>query len=344
MLFYQSKRFKRRTIEEIKTDIDNAAILNDYIMDFGIIDQVTLIKALSQYPSLKNCIYHLACWHLYTNASTAFIGGANPLLYDSTFLNNVITYLKEKFPSITRVTSYGRAITASKKDNNYFKQLHEAGLDRIHVGLESGSDNVLKFINKGVSSEEHIIGGQKIKDGGISLSVYIMPGLGGKKWTLKHAMETARVINEIEPEFVRLRTLEIFPLTPLYDKLKSGQFTELSEEEVVKEIRILIENINSNTTVTSDSAANLLTDILGKLPGDKEKILRIINNYLSLNPEEKLSFSLSKRLEAYNSQYGELSPIIERKLEKLYKLSQKNKFYYEKMEKIIKYIRSQLIP
>ncbi len=343
-LFHGSRKFRRRTLDEIKNDIDNAAYLDDFILESGNIDQTTMLKAISKYPKLRDCIIHLVYWHLYTNATTAFLGGANPLIYKSDVLQEILLYLREKFSSIIRITSYGRTKTASKKNSAYFKELNDAGLDRIHVGLESGSDKVLKFVNKGVLSEEHIRGGKHIKDGGMSLCTYVMPGLGGKKWSVEHAQETARVINELEPDYVRLRTLEIFPGTPLYNHLQSGLFEELSEEEVVKEEMILVENIDCNTTITSDSAANLLIEIWGDLPRDKNKILQDIDNYLSLSPNEKLEFSLKRRVEAFNSQYGGLSSIIERKLNKLSNISKTDDRYYEKMRNIIKYIRSRLIP
>ena len=343
-LFHKVRRFKRRSLEEIKQDIDNVVILNDYLWKMGIINQDTLLKAISEFPMLRECFIHLACWYLYTNATTAFLGGTNPLLYHDDFLKEILIYLRDRIPTITRITSYGRTKTASKKKISYFEQLNEEGLDRIHVGMESGSDNVLKFMNKGVTSEEHILGSQKIKDGGISLCCYVMPGLGGKKWSLEHAMETARVINEIEPDYVRLRTLEIFPYTPLYNKWKKGEFTELTEQEVIEEEKIMVENIECKTTITSDSAANLLTEIWGILPKDKKKILKVIDQYFALNTEEKLEFSLDRRLEAYKQQYGMLSQTIEKKLMRLSEFSKKNKLYYENMKKLIKYIRSRLIP
>ena len=337
-------RFKRRKIDEIIKDINNAALLNDSILNSGYIDQNLILDVISKFPSLSQCVYHLIYWHLYTNASTAFLGGANPLLYNSDFLTTILTYLKEKFPSINRITSYGRTRTAAKKDQIFFKELFEAGLDRIHVGLESGSDNVLEFMNKGATSKEHIIGGKNIKNGGISLCTYVMPGLGGKKWSTENALETARVLNEIEPDFVRLRTLEIFPKTILHEKQKSGVFKELSEEDVVKEERTLIKNIEYNTTITSDSAANLLVEIWGTLPQDKKKILRSIDNYLNLDPKEKIEFSLKRRVEAFNSQYGGLTSDIKNKLNILSEISEKNDLYYKRAEDLIKHIRSRLIP
>lgn len=337
-------KFKRRELNEIIKDIDNATLLNDYILNSGYIDQNLVLDAITKFPYLSQCIYHLMYWHMYTNASTVFLGGANPLLYKYDFLTTIITYLKEKFPSINRITSYGRTRTAAKKGKIYFKELYDAGLDRIHVGLESGSNKVLDFMNKGVTSEEHIIGGKNIKSGGISLCTYVMPGLGGIKWSKEHALETARVLNEIEPDFVRLRTLEIFPKTKLFEKQKSGEFTELSEEGVVKEEKILVENIECNTTITSDSAANLLIEIWGVLPDDKKKILRSIENYLCLDPKEKIEFGLKRRVEAFTSQYGELTLDIKNKLKSLSEIPEKNELYYKRAQDLIKNIRSQLIP
>ena len=343
-LLESSSKFQRRTLEEIKLDIDNAAELNNYLLRDGTLNQFSIIKAISRYPELQNCLIHLAYWHIYANATTAFLGGSNPLLYKSEFLSEVLKYLKKTFPSISRITSYGRTRTAAKKGPDYFKTLFEAGLDRIHVGLESGSDNVLKYVNKGATSEDHVKGGLNIKEGGISLCTYVMPGLGGRRWSAEHALETARVINELEPDFVRLRTLEIFPGTPLQQQKKSGEFLELSEEEVVREERILIENINCNTTVTSDSAANLLIEIWGDFPQDKKNILNAIDDYLNLTPREKIEFSLKRRVEAFRSQYGGLNQTIQRKLKRLSDMSNKDKYYYDKMEKVIKFIRSKLIP
>lgn len=339
-----SRNFKRRSLEEIKKDIDNALALNEYLFSSGYVNQDKILDAITRFPKLSQCINHLIYWHLYANSSTAFLGGANPLLYKSEFLKEILIYWKQKIPTLNRITSYGRTRTAAKKGSEYFSKLHDAGLDRIHVGLESGSDNVLEFMNKGATSQEHIIGGKSIRDGGISLCTYVMPGLGGKKWSKEHALETARVINEIEPDFVRLRTLEIFPNTILYGKIESGFFEELNEEDVIKEEKLLVENIECNTTITSDSAANLLLEIWGDLPREKKKILRSIDNYLSLTPKQKIEFSLKRRTEAFSSQYGELTPEINNRLSELSNISKKDEMYYNKAEILIKYIRQRLIP
>jgi radical SAM superfamily enzyme YgiQ (UPF0313 family) len=340
----RSMKFERRSLEDIKKDIDIVVSLNEYLVSSGYLDQAKILDTITKFPKLIQCINHLIYWHLYTNASTAFLGGANPLLYKSDFLRNILIYWKEKIPTISRITSYGRTRTAARKGREYFSKLHDAGLDRIHVGLESGSDNVLEFMNKGANSQEHIKGGRSIRKGGISLCTYVMPGLGGKRWSEEHALETARVINEIEPDFIRLRTLEIFPNTDLFAKKEAKLFEELNEEDVVKEEKLLVENIECNTTITSDSAANLLLEIWGDLPHEKKKILRSIDDYLNLTPKQKIEFSLNRRTEAFRSQYGELSPEIKDRLNELSKISKSDDLYYKKAESLIKYVRQRLIP
>ncbi|MHA2398495.1 MAG: radical SAM protein [Promethearchaeota archaeon] len=340
----KTRKFQQRTLEDVKQDINNAAELNENIVESGSINPAKALSILPNNPELSNCIYHLIYWHLYTNGTTAFLGGANPLIYKEIFLVEILNHLQNRFPTLNRITSYGRTRTASKKNPEYFSNLHNAGLDRIHVGLESGANSVLTFMNKGVTSEGHIIGGKNIKEGGISLCTYVMPGLGGKNLSEEHALETARVLNEVEPDFVRLRTLEIFPFTGLFFKKKAGEFQELTEEEVVREEKLLIENITCNTTITSDSAANLLLEIWGELPYDKKKILRAIDDYLNMDENEKLEFSLQRRLEAFESQYGGITMNIKRRLDKLANANKNDENYYKKVYKLVRYIRQRLIP
>ena len=130
-----------------------------------------------------------------------------------------------------------------------------------------------------------------------------MPGLGGVQLSEDHAHYTADVINAIRPDFVRLRTLEIFPGTPLDEKRKDGSFIELSEDAVVREIRLLVSGITVETELTSDSAVNLLS-VNGRLPHDRDRLLAIIDRYLALPPMEKIRYSLQARVESFYGQYG----------------------------------------
>jgi len=126
-----------------------------------------------------------------------------------------------------------------------------------------------------------------------------MPGLGGKKISREHARETARVINEINPDYIRLRSLHVRPSMPLWSKLQDGDFELQTEDEVVEEIGTIIENLQVNSYLKSDHILNLLMEIEGRMPEDKEKCLKVINGYLNLLEEERLNFRLGRRAGYY---------------------------------------------
>lgn len=260
-------------------------------------------------PSLLDNLTHLLTWHI-AGGKTCFLGDADGLIVKPEFMSTVLDAIKSRFPSLERFTIYGRTKTAaSLRSLEDLRAMAAAGLNRVHFGIESGSDNVLELINKGETSAEHIKGCLKIKEAGLSCSIYVMPGLGGAKYSEEHARETARVINAVGPDFVRLRTLEIFPRTPLEQALKDGEFEECSEEQVVRELRIMISEINAETEILSDSASNLL-DLNGRLPREKDKLLKVIDNYLALSARNKLIFSFKSRLMSFQGQYGDFTEDI----------------------------------
>jgi radical SAM superfamily enzyme YgiQ (UPF0313 family) len=217
---------------------------------------------------------------------TAFIGDANPLDLDTDFLVKVLAHLREKFPRVNRVTSYARASSLQKKTGQDLKAIHEAGLDRVHVGLESGSNRVLKFQMKGTSQKQLIEAGQKAMESGMEISYYFLSGLGGEDLWEEHAIESARVFTEVKPHFIRVRRLFIHPMSKLMEKVRSGEFREQTPEGTVIELRMLLENIDAEgTTFTCDHANNFLP-VHGTLNADKVQLLDLIDNFLSL-PEEK---------------------------------------------------------
>jgi len=211
-------------------------------------------------------------------------------------LVEVISHLKEKFPRVQRVTSYARARTVARKSVEELKQLHDAGLSRLHIGLESGYDPLLEYMKKGVTSDLVIEGGKKVVESGISLCLYVVLGLAGRlmlegeeTWR-KHALHTARVLNEVNPHYIRVRTLTIKEGMPLYEKLASGEFEQLSDAAVVREQQLLIENLEVTSYFASDHSTNVLMDVRGQLPQDKEAMLSSIERYLGLSEEEQLNF------------------------------------------------------
>ena len=296
-------------------------------------------------PTIEDSLNHILSWRI-GGEKTCFLGDADSLILKTDFLTEALKYIKTSFPSINRFTVYGRTKTAaSVRTLEDLKVFRKAGLNRIHFGVESGSDTVLKFIKKGVTREEHIKAGLKTKTAGLSCSVYVMPGLGGMKWSEKHAHGTAHVLTKISPDYVRIRSLEIFPQTPLDHAQKAGNFIPATEEQVVKEIRTMVNQIDSETKIVSDSASNLL-NLNGKLPEDRPAMLGVIDQYLELPQREKLEFSLKSRLQSFIGQYGALTPDILNEIGPHVKGNRINmsRFPNSKMKDAITLIRSKLMP
>jgi hypothetical protein len=123
-----------------------------------------------------------------------------------------------------------------------------------------------------------------------------MPGLGGKEWTEEHAVETARVLNAIDPNFIRIRSTRVLPSFPLYDDLVAGRFSPLSDDDTVREIRRMVASIDGvHSTLTSDHIMNLLEEVEGAFPQDKPRMLAVMDRYLAMPPEERLLFRLGRR-------------------------------------------------
>jgi radical SAM superfamily enzyme YgiQ (UPF0313 family) len=301
---YKGSKFELRSVEEIIKDIEAVEAISEGIKEIAwkmghgnkLIDVAAMLSNQLQYGQ---CVHNVALW-LGTGGKSAFLQDSNTLIMRTPELIQVITFLRKTFPSLNRVTTYARSHTAARKSLGELKELKDAGLDRIHIGLESGYDPLLVYMEKGCTAKNHIEGGKKLKEAGISLCKYVMPGLGGKKMSQEHARETAKVLNEIDPDYIRLRSLHITPTMPLWTRLQDGDFELQTEDEVAKEIGVFIENLQVTSYLTSDHILNLLTEIEGKMPEDKEKCLNIINKYLSLPSEERLNFNFGRRAGLYN--------------------------------------------
>ena len=302
---YKGEKFELRPVSEIKRDIQEAKDIADQV-DYiswqsgcgGKVTEEVLNYIYSRYDA---SYFHMACW-LYYGGESVFLQDANSIILKTRDLLEIITFLKEKFPQVTRITTYGRSNTIAKKKVMELKELATAGLSRIHIGLETGHDPLLNYIQKGVTASEHVEAGKKVKEAGISLSEYVILGLGGRKMTREHAQDTANILNSINPDFIRLRTLAIREDMPLYQELASGAFQALTEEEMVREERLLIENLEGiESQLISDHALNLLEEVNGVLPQDKEKMLALIDTYLDFPEDVRANFTLGKRAMVYHS-------------------------------------------
>ncbi len=299
---YKGEKFQLRSVEEIKQDIKAAKAIQDKIkklsLKSGYGGNVKEVASMILNSPPNQSYYNVALW-LYAGGESAFLQDANSLIMRTNELAEVIRFLKQTLPSINRVTSYTRSKTAAKKTPEELKELHEAGLSRLHIGLESGYDPLLQYMDKGVTAAGHITGGRKIAESGISLCEYVILGLGGKKIWREHATQTARVLNEIDPDFIRIRTLSINNRMPLYTEIENGNFIRATDEQIIAEEKLLIEHLECHSTYVSDHITNLLQEIEGKLPQDKKKMLATINRFQSLPPEERANFIVGRRAAIY---------------------------------------------
>jgi len=298
---YKGRRFSRRSLEEIKGDIDTAAEICQELRAFsatlGYGGTITREVLENVFTSARFNDFHrqAAVW-LYMGKGSVFIQDANSFVLPAPVLAEAIRHLKRKIPGIGRITSYARSSTLAKMSVAELGEIREAGLDRIHIGMESGSDRVLKLVQKGVSAKRQIEAGKKVIEAGMELSEYIMPGLGGKELSEEHARESARVLNEINPHFIRLRSLRIPPSVPLFQDKRAGRFTPLSDDETVVEIRLFISLLDGvSSRVVSDHIMNLLEEVCGKLPEDRSAMLAAMDRYLEMPDEERLLFRLGRR-------------------------------------------------
>jgi len=253
-------KFSKRTVEEVKMDIDSMA------------DEI----------------------RGYAGVKTAFLQDADSLILPVDDLVAILDYLKEKFPKIDRITTYARSRTLSHKSVDDLKRLRQAGLTRIHTGMESGSARVLQMIKKGMTPEEVVTGGRHVMEAGIELSEYIMPGIAGQALSEEHAIETARLLNHVRPHFIRVRTFAMHPQSPMQKMVQEGTFVSLTDDEIVAGIRLLVNHLDSMHSYFScnDFSLNLLMQVDGFLDEKKEYMLKELDTFLSMTKRQKQVYTL----------------------------------------------------
>ncbi len=247
---YKTLKFKPKSVEEVKKDINTAA-------------------------------------QIYKGAKTVFIADSDSLTMKN--IDEIIKHIKLRFPKIDRITTYARAKTLMKLGKDRLKKIKKAGLNRVHIGLESGDKKTLKFMCKGTTAEEMIAGGKAAKEAGLEVSFYILIGAGGKDRIIEHAKESAKVCNEVNPDFIRLRTLVVQHGSLLEEKMNSGQYKPTLPVQKLQEIKTFLENLEvTQCELASDHFTNYIwvdknivyRGIYGTLPKDKQDMLDALNQTL----------------------------------------------------------------
>lgn len=292
---YKHDTFSIRSVEEIKGDIDSIAELIQDMQTLswklghgGTINRDVIIAMIGEVPELNTSHgFMMVLNWLSSGGKTAFLQDGNTPMMPSEKLVDALKHLRETFPSLERVTTYARSKTLSRKSQEDLTAIREAGLDRLHVGLETGDDGLLKKTRKGVTGEEHIDGGRKAMEAGFQLSEYWMPGLGGKEAWEDHARNTALVLNGVNPHYIRSRPFSPGAGTPIHNEYEAGNLTLLSPQEMLIELKLMIETLDVTSKVCFDHAGNFWSNRNGQLlftqsyegykfPEEKPRVLELI--------------------------------------------------------------------
>ncbi len=288
-------------MEHVKKDIDtlheHVDALREMSDSSGQILRADIDAYVSKLSGSQRQAFYAALHWYAAGMESVFLQDANSMILNPADLVAILRHLKNCFPWVVRVTTYARSRTVSRISEKDLTEIARAGLNRIHIGMESGSDEVLKMVRKGTNKEEHIKAGQKVVAAGIQLSEYVMPGLGGSALSRTHAIETADALNQINPDYIRLRSLAIPNSVPLFEDYEAGRFEKLTDLETAREILLFLQNLEGiSSKVRSDHILNLFEDIEGKLPEDKEKMTGKIERFLEMDPHDRMIYQVGRRL------------------------------------------------
>lgn len=298
---YKGAKFSLRPLSHIIEDINiihrQVEKLRNASENGRLITRDKLNTILAETESAEMEALHTAINWMQSGMRSIFLQDANSLILKPSELIEVLQHIRRCFPWTDRITSYARSHTIARIKDNELNEIAEAGLNRIHIGLESASDKVLERVKKGATKAMHIKAGIKVKNAGMELSEYVMPGLGGIDLSKEHALETADALNQINPDFIRLRSLAIPAHVELYDDYQKGDFKKCTDIMVAEEILLFLETLDGITsTLKSDHVLNLFQDIEGTYPDDKEKMIGIVKEFLELPELERMYCQVGRRL------------------------------------------------
>lgn len=286
--FYRNEKFSVRSVENIKRDIDEIKAWIEVFEE----NNTKNISSDADYES-----YYMASNWYQNGMESVFFQDANSILLKPDYMIEVLEYLNKTFPNIQRITTYARSDTISRIGDEYLKRYAQLGLNRFHIGMETGNDELLTLMNKGVNKETQIKAGKKAMQAGIEVSEFYMPGLGGKEYALQSALDTADALNQINPDFIRIRSMALSEKLELYKDYEKGIYTRTNDIDNILEIRTFIENLDGiDSTVESDHILNILLELRGKLPEDKAHMLQIIDAFLALPEQNQMIFRVGRRI------------------------------------------------
>jgi radical SAM superfamily enzyme YgiQ (UPF0313 family) len=273
---------------------------------------------------------------------SCFLQDGDSFIMKTDDLMEILGLLRKHFPSLKRVSSYGRAQTMIRKSPQEIKEICDAGLTTLYCGMESGSDTVLKNVNKGITSDDIVKSAAMAKDAGMTISEFIILGLGGQDYWEEHARETARVLNSFNPDYIRVLTIGVKKGSGLEKQMIEGRYKLQTEKNLIEEQRLLIESLDGITSYYKNHhGVDLLMEARGQLPEDKAKLLAIMDRYLSLPEDERINYTMGKRLGYYQKlddmNNSEVKAMIALKVDEISKL------YPGRLDEVFHYLREQIV-
>jgi radical SAM superfamily enzyme YgiQ (UPF0313 family) len=260
---YYGTKLQMRDLDDVKKEIDALALY---------------LKTGAIMPGMPKIIYAIAQqW----DGQRVFLQDADALIYPFPKLKEALQYLNEKLPFVQRIASYATPKDILIKGVDQLKELKELKLGILYVGIESGDDDVLRHIVKGVDHSQMVEAGRIAKESGITLSLTVILGLGGVEGSEKHTLETARILNEIDPEYAGALTLTLVPGTPLYNEWQSGIFHPIDPFQSLEELKMLVEHSSFTDCFFSSMHASNYLPIRGQLPRDKGKLIKELGSAIS---------------------------------------------------------------
>ena len=316
---YKDRPFSRRSVKELMGEINAIKRIRELIRSTsfkmglsGYVSHEVLLNVIRDNPDVYMSkspngqtanreamvsLNNVANW-MFHGGKRVFLQDANAMAMSPGGLTDVLQYLKENFKSIETITCYARSRTCSRRKEEELEALNQAGLSWCFIGIESGCDDVLAYMNKGVKRSNHLRGCVNLMSAGIRVAAFIMPGLAGgdEKMSAKHIRETVALLNEMKPTEIRIRSLAILEASPLYGLYGSGRFKPATEDQMINEIRELIEGLDFDCTIETYQMTNVLFNVKGPLREKREELIRKIKDYQDLDPKERGRLRLSRYL------------------------------------------------
>lgn len=298
---YKGARFSVRPVEHVLRDLDSVArhveTLTLLSTGPGLLLEDDIREAFNALPAEETAPFRAALSWFVSGMESVFLQDADSLVLRPVKLIEILNRLRELFPTVKRITSYSRSDTVARTSDDDLRALGEAGLNRIHIGMESGCDAVLSMMCKGATKELHVSAGLKVKAAGIELSEYYMPGLGGCELWREHAQDTADAMNKINPDFIRLRTLAVPERSPLAEEVRAGRFRKCPDLLTAEEILLFLDILEGvSGYLASDHILNLFPELEGRLPDDLPRMKDLIWKFLTMEPQARFIYQLGRRL------------------------------------------------